>query len=176
MAKFYLIRHGKPDYSYVEEHGFIGHGNDLAPLQKEYICEVKKTAKDERLKDAEIILSSPYTRAMQTASIISKETGLDIIVEPDLMEWQPDLTYQYSGKDVLKEYYIDFLNNNGIYPEGEKRNWETLEGVRKRVMKVINKYKKRYDTIIVVAHAIVFRAICDCGKIEPAEIFEINFK
>lgn len=175
MAKFYLIRHGRPDYSYVEEHEFFGHGNDLAPLQKEYIYEVQKTAKDERLKNAEIILSSPYTRAMHTASIISKETGLDIIVESDLMEWQPDLTYQYRGKEELKKYYMDFLNNNGIYPKEEKRNWETLESVRKRVMKVIKKYKEKYATIIIVAHGMAFRAICDCGKIEPAGIFEMEF-
>lgn len=40
MAKFYLIRHGKPDYSYGDSHGFIGHGHDLAPLEKEKIKDV----------------------------------------------------------------------------------------------------------------------------------------
>lgn len=95
MSKFYLIRHGKPDYTYGDTHGFIGQGHDLAPLEIERIGEVKETAKDKRLKEAQIIISSPYTRALQTASIISKETGIDIIVEPDIREWQPDLTYQY---------------------------------------------------------------------------------
>lgn len=42
-------------------------------------------------------------------------------------------------------------------------------------MKVIKKYKEKYATIIIVAHGMAFRAICDCGKIEPAEIFEIEF-
>ena len=26
-----LVRHGEPDYSFVTERGFIGHGRDLAP-------------------------------------------------------------------------------------------------------------------------------------------------
>ena len=26
MATFYLIRHGKPDYTYGDTHGFIGKG------------------------------------------------------------------------------------------------------------------------------------------------------
>ena len=26
MATFYLIRHGKPDYTYGDNHSFIGHG------------------------------------------------------------------------------------------------------------------------------------------------------
>ena len=95
MSKFYLIRHGKPDYTYGDTHGFIGQGHDFAPLKAERIEEVIETAKDKRLKEAQIIISSPYTRALQTASIISKETGIDIVVEPDIREWQPDLTYQY---------------------------------------------------------------------------------
>lgn len=35
MAKFYLIRHGEPDYPYGDTHGFIGHGHDLAPLKQD---------------------------------------------------------------------------------------------------------------------------------------------
>ena len=95
MATFYFIRHGKPDYTYGDIHGFIGQGHDFAPLKEERINDVIETSKDERLKDAQIIVSSPYTRALQTASIISKEKGIDIVVEPDIREWQPDLTYQY---------------------------------------------------------------------------------
>ena len=37
-----------------------------------------RTAKDYRLKDCEIIVSSPYTRALQSAAIISKELSIDI--------------------------------------------------------------------------------------------------
>ena len=95
MTTFYLIRHGKPDYTYGDTHGFIGQGHDLAPLCIDKISDVIETSKDERLKKAQIIVASPYTRALQTASIISKETGIDIVVEPDIREWQPDLTYQY---------------------------------------------------------------------------------
>ena len=34
MTKFYLVRHGQPDYSYVDERGFKGQGRDFAPLTK----------------------------------------------------------------------------------------------------------------------------------------------
>lgn len=30
---FYLIRHGEPDYTYGDTHGFIGQGHDFAPLK-----------------------------------------------------------------------------------------------------------------------------------------------
>jgi len=82
--KIYMIRHGKANYSYVDSHNFIGHGHDLAPLDEKHIDDVIKMSKDDRLRDAEIIVSSPYTRTLQTVAIISKETGLDIKIEPEL--------------------------------------------------------------------------------------------
>lgn len=120
MATFYLIRHGKPDYTYGDTHGFIGQGHDFAPLKQDRIKDVVETSKDSRLKNAQIIVASPYTRALQTASIISKETGLEIVVEPDIREWQPDLTYQYKNSDEMKEYYKDYIENNVVYPTNEK--------------------------------------------------------
>lgn len=175
MAKFYLVRHGKPDYSYGDTHGFIGQGHDFAPLKKDNIEDVIKTSKDPRLKKAQIIVASPYTRALQTASIISKETGIDIAVEPDIREWQPDLTYQYKNADEMNIYYNEYVENNGIYPENEQKKWETKEQLNLRVMSVINKYRQKYDTVIVVAHKMAFQSICDCGDMKPAEIFEIDF-
>lgn len=175
MAKFYLIRHGEPDYTYGDAHGFIGHGHDLAPLKQGKIKDVIKTSKDARLKNAQIIVSSPYTRALQTACIISRETELEIVVEPDIREWQPDLTFQYKNSTEMKKYYKDYVENNGVHPNEEKRKWETKEQLKNRVMSVIDKYKEKYDTVIVVAHKIAFQSICDCGNIKPAEIFEITF-
>ena len=42
-------------------------------------------------------------------------------------------------------------------------------------MHVINKYKEKYNTVIIVAHKMAFQSICDCGEMKPAEIFEITF-
>ena len=42
----------------------------------------------DRLEGVEIIISSPYTRAMQSATIISKNRKLDIRVEIGLHEWE----------------------------------------------------------------------------------------
>ena len=72
MALFYLIRHGEPIYDNMLEKGFWGFGRDFAPLSEKGIEQAEITAKDIRLKSAEIIVSSPYTRAMQTAQIISR--------------------------------------------------------------------------------------------------------
>ena len=171
--KIYMIRHGVPDYSYVDEHNFIGHGNDLAPLDVNNIKEVVNTAKDKRLKNAKIIISSPYTRALQTAAIISKELNLDIIVEPDLREWEPDLTFQYKGinaRDLFKDYY----SCRGIKPSNRKVNWESKEELKMRIEKVINKYKNNYKCVIFVFHQTAMQSIIGDVKIAPAEIVEFE--
>ena len=173
--KIYMIRHGVPDYSYIDEHNFIGHGNDLAPLDDNYIDDVLKTSKEDRLKNAELIISSPYTRALQTAAIISKEVNLDIKVELDLREWEPDLTYQYKGdniRNISKDYYMC----DGIKPTDRKVNWESKEELKKRIEKVIYKYKDKYECIIFVFHQTAIQSIIGNQKIKPAEIVEYEIK
>lgn len=122
--KIFIITHGKTDYSYGDNHNFIGHGHDLAKLDCNHIQDVIKTSKDKRLKEATLIISSPYTRALQTAAIISKETGLNIKIEEDLRKWEPDLSYQYKCGEI-KKIYKDYQNNNGIAPLDRKANLET---------------------------------------------------
>ncbi len=173
--KIYMIRHGVPDYTYVDEHGFIGHGNDLSPLDVNYIGEVIKTSKDERLREAELIVSSPYTRALQTAAIISKENNIDIVVEPDLREWEPDLTYQYKGfnmRDIFKDYYAC----DGVKPADREVNWESKEDLKSRIENVINKYKKTNKCVIFVFHQTAMQSIIGNVKVEPAEIVEYEVK
>ena len=109
---------------------------------------------------------------MQTAAIISKETGLDIEVESDLREWEPDTSYQYKAKE-MKEYYKDYISNNGIYPADRNVKWESKEHLKNRIQNVIEKYKN-YDCIIFVFHQLAIKAITDVDKVLPAEIIEYN--
>ncbi len=75
----------------------------------------------------------------------------------------------------MKEYYKEYVENNGKYPDNENKKWETKEQLSNRVMSVIDKYKDKYDTVIVVAHKMAFQSICDCGDMKPAQIFEAEF-
>ena len=50
------------------EKGFYGFGRSFAPLSETGFKQVEKTAKDKRLKTAELIVSSPYTRAFTNGS------------------------------------------------------------------------------------------------------------
>jgi len=173
LALLYLVRHGEADYSQMMESGFFGFGRDFASLSKIGIEQVEKMAKDERLKTAQIIVSSPYTRALQTAAIISRETGLKFCVEVDLHEWIPDKTNQYKTSQEAFSLAKEFYENKGVYPKGQQLKWETFEEVRKRMQRVVEKYAG-YEKVIFVGHSMAFEALTGIENIKPAEIIDLK--
>ena len=63
-----LIRHGEQDYTVTEGRGFPGPARELAPLTERGVAQAEAVVKDARLQGCQLIVSSPYTRALQTAS------------------------------------------------------------------------------------------------------------
>lgn len=172
MTKFILIRHGKPDYSFIKNKHFKAFGNDLAFLSDEGIKKAKEVANTAILKNSELLLSSPYTRCMHTATIISNELNLPIIGEINLHEWLPDLTYTYDKKDIIYINYekaiSDYLNdidNNTSY--------ESMINVRKRVLEVFDKYLN-YDKVVVVTHGGVIYSLIK-ERVSYCDTVEIDY-
>lgn len=175
MAIFYLIRHGEADYSQLAEKGFWGFGRAFAPLSDIGIQQAEVTANDERLKMAEIIVSSPYTRALQTASIISRKIGLPITVEIDLHEWIPDKTNQNKTSEEASILKDEFVKYKGIYPPDMQMRWETVNEMRTRMQRVANKYVN-YEKVIFVGHGMAFRALNYIEQMKQAEIIECTYE
>lgn len=175
MALFYLVRHGEPVYDRMLEHGFRGFGRDFAPLTEKGKAQAEAAARDVRLKDAALIVSSPYTRALQTAQIISRETGLLVEVELDLHEWMPDLENKYETSEESFALAREFTAHAGEYPPGAALRWETLSHMRERMRRVADKYAE-YDRVILVGHGMAFRCLKYIEKMRPGEIVECVYE
>lgn len=175
MALFYLIRHGEPDYDAVAKLGFYGFGRSLAPLSERGKKQIEKTAKDIRLQDADIIICSPYTRALQSAAIISYEIGKEIVVEPELHEWMIDKTNSISCSEDVARLGKEFQDYKGVYPKGQDMQWETLESMRARMKRVADKYAD-YEKVIIVGHGMAFRTLKYIENIKPGEIVECVYE
>lgn len=169
-----FIRHGEPDYQPCDERGFIGQGRALAPLSWEGILQAEEVSRNPALTGCEVILSSPYTRALQTAAVISRNTGLNIIVETDLHEWIPDKTFQNKTSAEADELFQDYRNHKGICPKGQIKKWESVEEMISRTVPVLNKYRT-YEKIIAVCHGEVIRRFTGDGKIEYCKPYRVNF-
>ncbi len=171
---FYLVRHGKTDYSEKNTKIYQGFGTNLAPLSAAGEAEIKNTARDIRLQCAGIILSSPYTRALQTAAILSKELQIDIAVETDLHEWVANKTYAYYEDDERAErHYQEYLDSSGKYPEGAEKDWEDAASIRARVTAVLSKYRQ-YNKVIVACHGMLIHALTGRYPAGNGEILEFE--
>lgn len=175
IARLYLIRHGQADYTGLEDRGFFGFGRAFAQLSEAGTLQAAAAAKDERLKTAQLIVSSPYTRALQTAQILSRETGLPVTVELDLHEWMPDRTNQLSSGAESAALAEEFCRHQGEHPQGQTMRWETLTHMRERMRRVADKYAE-YDCVIFVGHGMAFRALHEIAQMAPAEIIECNYQ
>lgn len=170
---FYLVRHGEPDYSNNGSSIFKCHGMNFAPLTPKGIEQLKETAKDKRLHDADIIISSPYTRTMQSAAILSKELQIDMIVEPYIFEWYGDKNGDYQTDEQHAQYLREYGENNGVYPDGEDRQWESKELLRQRLLTSLEKYT-HYNKAIVVCHGMLISSVYDDHSVAQGEIVEFS--
>lgn len=175
MALFYLIRHGEPDYESVSKLGFYGFGRSFAPLSECGLKQAEETAKDIRLLDADLIICSPYTRALQTAAIISREIDKEIVVEPELHEWIVDKTNSITSSEEVEMLGKEFQECKGVYPDGQEMRWETVSSLKKRIKRVADKYAD-YDKVIVVGHGMAFRVLKYIENIAPGEIIECEYE
>lgn len=151
--KVILIRHGEARYDEVRIRKYPNQGFDLGKLSDLGVSQAEKVSKDERLLDAELIISSPYTRALQTAAIISKNTNIKLTVENDLHEWMPDV--DFTSSPLVGEAYNDYIKNRGLDTPNKIINWETYENLKKRTHNALKPYINKYKKVIVVCHGIV---------------------
>lgn len=174
--KIVFVRHGEPDKTYVDEKGFIGMGRDMAPLTELGIAQAKVASRSPLLQGSQVIVASPYTRALYTAAILSKNVNLDILVEIDLHEFLPDKTFQVKGEEENSKLHKEFIKCRGEYPQGEEKKWETISEIIKRTKPVMDKYYNLgYEKIVVVAHGGVIRRYTGIDVIAYGEVLEVEY-
>ena len=155
---FYLMRHAKPDYSHIKPTDRIC-WSYLAPLYQKSRDELQKRNFDEIKVD--LIVSSPFTRALETALIVSKKINKEVVVEPLLHEWLPDI-------DSLEEAVYTITSNKN-FKENKPGKYEPIESCRERLLTVFEKYRDR--NILFVAHARLFSSVLG-RELNFAEIAE----
>lgn len=169
MTSFYFIRHGAAENSEANTKIYQNWGANMVPLSDEGVDQIKNIAKNIRLRKSEIIITSPFGRALHTAGILSKALNIDFKVETDLHEWLPDINYKYLTDDKMMEALKEYLKNNGLKPSKSKYNYETIIDIKKRIESVLEKYRN-YKKVIVVTHGVVIQAFLGISYPNNGEI------
>jgi broad specificity phosphatase PhoE len=154
LTTFYLLRHGEAQFELADQLRLIGGTRDLVPLTPSG-CEQIELAAEQLLEaDAQLILASPVTRALQSAAIVSRKLDLPLEVAYHLHEWLPDLTFTYQDSKIQDQAYFEMMDMGGEWPAGQRRDWEPVSSVRRRALGVLRQYC-HLERVIVVCHFVV---------------------
>jgi len=152
--KVYLIRHSEPDFSQVKQSKYTGYGRELTRLTTNGIKIANEVSDNPIFDQVQLLLISPYTRAMETAMEIVRHHDIPTQVELMLYEWRPDKTGQALQTDSqVKQAYQDYQHGTrqgSLIPE-------TPAEIKQRVGNVLAKYKNQYDCLACVTHGEVIR-------------------
>ena len=99
----YLMRHGEPTYRDTTALGLPGMGAELGQLKPDGIRQAEQAAMDSRIQDVDLIVASPYPRALQTAAIVSRQIDRPIDVAVGIFEWLPRIDYSAPSHTEIKE-------------------------------------------------------------------------
>lgn len=175
MSIFYFIRHGEMDASMAGKKYYKGFAHNMMTLSEKGIRQIHETAKDNRLQNAELIITSPYGRALHSAAILSKELNIEMRVETDLHEWLADgVSYGYLSDEMAAEAYRSLTENHGRHPEGIQCIWESADQMKERVRGVLNRYKN-YNAVIVVCHGALMKYVLEMEHPENGQIAEFVY-
>ena len=135
-----MVRHGEQDYTFTEGRGFPGPARELAPLTERGVAQAEAVAQDSRLKGCQLIVSSPYTRALQTAAVISRRLDLPIEVVFDLHEWLIDTQYKNRDFTDTLASIEEASRLKGVRTPEAKLNWEGYDQVARRAASALLPY------------------------------------
>ena len=169
--KIIFIRHGEPDYSLLEEVGYTGFGLDLAPLSATGRRMATEAAANPLLEQAEILISSSVTRALETASYLIRDRQLPLFVEPLLHEWQ---VYE-TGIENFETARCLFLENKGELLPNSPVQYETAVEMKSRFLECMTKYRE-HQTVVVVAHRMLMRQFVPNEKIDFCQVIECEIE
>lgn len=172
----YFIRHAEANYSLLENYPYSVSYKwyDLMPLSHKGVSQSYELALDSQLDSIDLIISSPYTRTLQTAMIIAKEKAIECRVDLRLHDWlpfkNPILAF---SKEVLEEKVKEFENYEKYKILPKSRTWESPNEIVKRVEELMNEFQG-FENIVLVTHELIIKLFINVPIISMASIHKLT--
>ena len=147
--KLYFVRHGQTNSNAQAVNQPIT-GND-EPLNELGIQQASELAEQLKNEEFDIIISSPFKRAVQTAEIVNKYHGLAIDVNN-------------TWREIQTNGYVDINTWNDLFDfdkNASTENTEPLTDFFKRIYEALDELvaKHRDETVLIVSHGGVHHAL-----------------
>ncbi len=143
---FWFLRHGETDWNARN----LSQGNVDTPLNEVGLAQARTAAEVLRTRGIRSIVSSPMSRAYDTAVIVGEHIRLPLEVEDDLRE------VAFGGQEgqPMGGWFDDWVAGT-FTPEGA----EPFNVLRARAVAAVNLALDRPAPVLVVAHGALFRAL-----------------
>lgn len=174
MTTIYLIRHSKPlkvNNAFNSDNLQIQNEKSSLSIEGEQIAQEKLNKKE--FDNLDILFSSNYVRAIQTAKYLSVKNNLEINIISDLGErkfgidsWE-QLPENFERKQFLDENYK--IGNGESQKEVSNRMYSTI-------MKILDEYKNKRIAIVSHATAISYllKKWCDINIVDDKLRYSFN--
>jgi len=143
---FWFLRHGETDWN--ARH--LSQGNVDIPLNPVGVAQAKTAANLLKWRGIRTIVSSPLSRAHDTALAAAEAIGVPVLVDPELKEVAFGVQ---EGKPMAT--WFDQWVEGAFTPEGA----ETFAALRDRAVDAVNRALQHEAPVLVVAHGALFRAL-----------------
>ena len=157
-----LIRHGETAHNA----GRIALGRHDIPLNDRGLAGAQAIARTygSGAHDISTIYSSPLQRARDTAAPLAARLGLDVLVEPDLIEMDIGELEEMSFPEV-RERYPEFLGAwfSGQAPDARMPGGETLREVQERAWTAVSAAREAHpagEVVAVTHNFVILTLIC----------------
>ena len=143
-----LLRHGQTDWNI----NFLLQGVTDIPMNQTGIEQVKLAAQAIRAEDWDVVLTSPLSRARQTAEIIANQHGYTEIIEQDLL-----IERSFGEAEGLShEQWRAKYSNLDVIPGGESR---TQLAERSRLLLETISKELAGKRVLAISHGALIRAL-----------------
>ncbi|AMM96756.1 histidine phosphatase family protein [Bacillus pumilus] len=146
MTTICLVRHGETDWNAAKR---IQGRTDI-PLNDTGKWQAEQTGL--YLKDAhwDVVISSPLTRAKETAHLILKHVDAPLVIMDDFIE-----------RDYGDAEGMSFEERQKLFPNKQYPNMEPLETIQDRMVEGIEKVRAAYPNqqVLIVAHGAAIHAL-----------------
>ena len=145
MTIVYFVRHAEPNYN--------NHDDLSRELSDKGLIDRKLVTEFLVDKEIDVVMSSPYKRAVDTVKEFADKAGMDVAIVEDFIERKIDSCWIKDFNSFCKQQWEDFdykLIDGECLAEVQKRNINALE-------QILRDYREK--TIVVGSHGTALSTI-----------------
>ena len=172
MTEIILVRHGETKWN-VEE---VFRGRIDIELNETGIKQAELLGQYLSKRKIDAIYSSPLKRAVKTAEIVAGNHGLEVEINPGLIDFDFG-DWEGLSRQEVEDKYKELYDVWASHPEQVRvPDGETLDEVRDRTMHVVEEVIAQYEgTVALVAHRVVNKVlICAMLGLDNSHFWNIR--